>query len=407
MLSEEAIEKLVQPIVGRQQKINDYVIGLICQRIKEIGKLKPSDIHRLERILQMGGDVRQINAEIAKQTSLNVADIKQLIREVAYDNYISAKPFYDYRHKAFIPFAQNVPLQNIVKAIEAQTVGEYKNLSKAAAFMIRDPKNPSILKPTSISKTYQTVMDEAIQASQSGVIDYGTAMRRTLKQLSDSGLRRVTYSPESGRRYTQRLDTALRRNLMDGIRAINQGVQDEVGKQFGADGKELSVHGMCALDHEPIQGHQFTNEEYEKLQNSMTFQDVDGEQFAPIERHIGQYNCRHFAWSIIIGATQPNYSKKQLQAMIDKNHEGYTLPNGKHLSLYECSQKMREMETEIRYAKEQQMAAKEAGNMDLAKEAQAKVSKLTKEYKTFAKDCGLTPQLDRASIPGYKRVSLK
>ena len=179
MLSDEALEKLMQPIIQRQQSINEYVVKLICKRIKEIGELSPSDIHRLERILQMGGDIRKINAEIAKQTSLNEAQIKQLIRTVAEENYKDAKPYYDYRHRAYIPFAQNKPLQNIVKAIENQTLGEYKNISKAAAFMIRDLKNPSVLKPTSLAKTYQSVMDEAIQASQSGVIDYSTSMRRT------------------------------------------------------------------------------------------------------------------------------------------------------------------------------------------------------------------------------------
>lgn len=404
MLSDDSLENLMKPIIERQQNINNYVIELICKRIKETGELKPSDVQKLERLIQMGADVRQINEEIARQTELNVVDIKKLIKTVALDGYISAKPFYDYRHLAFIPFIKNKPLQNIVKAIESQTIGEYRNMSKAAAFMIRDPKHLTILKPTSIAKTYQSVMDEAIQAVQSGVIDYNTAMRRTLKQLSDSGLRRVEYHPASGRKYTQRLDTALRRNLMDGIRAVNQGVQDEVGKQFGADGKELSVHGTCALDHEPVQGHQFSNEEYEKLQNSVSFQDVTGQKFKPIERHIGQYNCRHFAWSIIVGATKPNYTKEQLQEIIKTNHAGYTFPNGKHVTKYECTQYMRGLETKIRYAKERQMAAQASGDVELAKESRAKVAQLTKEYKQFCKDCGLTPQMGRATIAGYRAI---
>ena len=273
--------------------------------------------------------------------------------------------------------------------------------------MLRDMKNPKKLIPTSIAKTYQTVVDEAIQAVQSGTIDYHTAMRRTLKQLNESGLREVTYNTESGRIYTQRLDTALKRNLSDGVRAINQGVQNEVGKQFKSDGKEISVHGMSAPDHEPVQGHQFTNEEYDKLQSSQPFEDVDGEKFDPIERHIGQYNCRHFTWSIILGISKPNYTKEQLQALKDKNKAGYTLPNGKHLTLYECGQKMREMETAIRRAKEGQMASQEAGDMDLARQYRAKVVSLTKKYKAFCKEAGLMPHMDNASVPGYKTISLK
>ena len=36
MLSEDAIEKLVKPIIDRQEKINAFVIKAICERIKEI-----------------------------------------------------------------------------------------------------------------------------------------------------------------------------------------------------------------------------------------------------------------------------------------------------------------------------------------------------------------------------------
>ena len=192
MLSEDALEKLVQPIIDRQEAINTYVISIIAKRIKEIGGLLPSDIHRLIRILKSGADVRKINAEIAKQTSLQVADIKSLIREVALDAYIDAKPYYDYRHKSYVPFDKNVQLQRVVKAVAKQTADTYVNTAKAQAFMIRDLKHPDTLKPTPIAQTYYSVVDEAVQAVQSGTVDYNTAMRRTLKQLTESGLRRVT-----------------------------------------------------------------------------------------------------------------------------------------------------------------------------------------------------------------------
>lgn len=407
MLSEDALEKLIQPIVDRQEAINMYVIKLIAKRIREIGELSPSDIHRLERILQMGADVRLVNAEIARQTGLQIEDIKRLIRVVAMDGYIHAKPYYDYRHKPFIPFKDNKPLQNIVRAIEERTIGTYKNMSNSSAFMLRDSTKIRRLRPTPIAETFQTVMDEAVQAVQSGVTDYGSAMRRTLKQLSDSGIRYVTYNTESGRIYSQRLDTAVRRNLLDGVRAINQGVQDEIGKQIEADGKEISVHAVSAPDHEPVQGHQFTNEEYEKLQNSLPFKDVTGEKFEAIERHIGQYNCRHFTWSIIVGVSKPNYTKAELAELKRRNAEGYTLPNGTHLSLYDCSQKMREMETDIRRSKEGQMAAQAAGDNELAKEYQIKEAQQVKNYKAFAKACKLTPDMTRTSVAGYKRISMK
>ena len=403
MLSEREIEKLIQPIVDRQQAINTYVVNKIAARVKEIGNLLPSDVYKLERLLKSGTDVREINKVIAQLTGLNERDIKRLIKKIAKDSYLDTKPFYDYRMKPFIPFEKNIPLQRVVNSIAKQTAETYINLSRSRAFMLRDLKNPQKLVATPLTKAYYSVIDEAIQASQSGVIDYGTAMRRTIKQLSESGIRTVTYYPESGGTYTQQLDVAVKRNVLEGIKQINQGVQDEVGKQYGADGKEITVHEMSAPDHEPIQGHQFTNEEYEKLQSSEPFTDINGRHFDAIERHIGQYNCRHFTYSIIIGVNKPNFTQEQLDENIRRNHKGYTDSKGKHRTLYECSQEQRRMEREVRQAKRDVMTGRAAGDSEMVSKAKATLSRKQGEYKAFSQACGLSQRPDNMRVQGYKR----
>ena len=403
MLNEKAIDKLIQPIVTRQEALNNYVINVIATRIKEIGTLLPSDIHKLEQLMKSGADVKKINRELSKIAKLQIKDIRNLLKDIAEDAYLDARPFYDYNAKPYIPFEENVQLQRIIKAIENQTVQTYINLSNAQAFMIRDLANPKILKPTPLSKAYYSVVDEAIQVVQQGTLDYNTAMRRTMEQLTNSGIRYVTYDTPSGRKYSQRLDTAVRRNVLDGVREINQKVQDEIGKQFGADGKEITVHLNSAPDHEPIQGHQFSNEEYEKLQNQEPFVDYAGNKFAAIERPIGVWNCRHFTYSIMLGS-KPIYTLEQLEEMKAKNAKGYTDKQGKHYSLYECSQVQRNLETEIRRAKDAQLAFKASGDIENAKKWQAKVTRLQKEYQTFSKACGLATKPDRIMVEGYRKI---
>jgi len=404
MFSEAILEMLLRPILNRQEAIESYVIQLIAKRVKEIGQLLPSDVYKLERLLKSGADVRRMNKEIARLTKLNEAAIKKLIKEVAEKSYLDAKLFYDYNQITFIPFEENTPLQKVVKAVAIQTADTYINLSNARAFMIRDLKNPQKLIPTSLSKTYYSVIDEAIQASQSGTVDYNTAMRRTLQQLADSGIRSVEYHPESGRRYSQRLDTAVRRNLLDGIRAINQEVQNITGEQFGANGKEITVHANSAPDHEPIQGHQFTNEEFEKLQSGKAFQDIDGEKFDPIERHIGQYNCYHLVYSIIIGVNKPTYTKEALQQMIATNKKGYTDSKGRHYTMYECTQMQREFETRIREQKQRQMVLQASGDIAGAEKAHAKMIIIQKEYRSFSKACGLAVKNERTAVVNYRKI---
>ena len=402
MLTDREIEMLIQPIVSRQENINDYVIQVIAKRVKDIEGLLPSDVYKLERLLKSGQDVRKINKELSRLTKLNEYEIRKLIQSVAEDAYVDAKPYYDYMSLPFIPLEENTALRLAIEAIAEQTAETYVNLSKAQAFMIRDLKNPSKLIPTSISKTYYSVIDEAVQASQSGTMDYHAAMRRTLTQLADSGLRSVEYNTETGRRFTQRLDTAVRRNLLDGVRAINQKVQDITGEQFGADGKEITVHANSAPDHEPVQGHQFTNEEFEKLQNDEPFEDVDGEKFDAIARPIGVLNCRHFTYSIIIGLSKPNFTKAQLDKMKSDNKRGYTAPDGTHYTMYECTQRQRAYETKIREQKERQMIFEQSGDIKDAQAAQAKVTDLQKKYRAFSRACGLSIKNERTSVLVYK-----
>ena len=407
MLSDDALEKLMQPIIDRQDEINNYVVTKIAKRIKEIGQVKSSDVYQLMQLRNTGADVKLINAELAKLTNLQVNDIKKIIKVAAIASYLDAKPFYDYRHKSFIPFTENKYLQREVEAIARQTAGTYKNISKAQAFMIRDLKNPKVLKPTKIAETYQSVVDEAIQASQTGVIDYNTAMRRTINQLAESGLRRVTYNPESGKTFTQRMDTAVRRNIMDGIRAVNQQVWLITGEEFKADGVEISAHPYPAPDHAEMQGHQYTNAQFDRMQSAKDFKDVQGRKYKGFERAVGTLNCYHFARSIIIGVMKQTYTDEQLKEMLKKNQEGYTLPNGKHLTMYECTQYQRRLETKIRYAKDGQIAARNSGDIELAQAYQAKINKYTNQYSEFSKACGLSQKKERMRISGYHKIKAK
>ena len=400
MISDEALDALMQPIIDRQEDINTYVIETIAKRIKEIGTMSPANIKKLQLLVEMGADIRLINAELAKVTELNVRDIKAMIKTIAIDAYLDARPFYDYRHKSFIPFVENQKLQKIVTAVENVTANTYKNISnsKALGFMMQDPKHPNQLKFQSIKDTYQNAIDRAIQAVKTGMMDYNTAIRKTVNQLAASGVRRLYW--DSG--YTQRLDTAVRRNILDGVKAINMQIQEEIGKQINADGVELSAHINSAPDHEPFQGHVFTIEQYNRLQSNMDFEDVKQHHFAGVDRIIGEWNCRHYPIYVVLATHKPRYSVETLEKYKQRNADGITLPNGKHLTLYECTQIQRRLETQIRHAKDAQIAFRHAENREEALIYQRKVSTLIERLKSFSAYAGLAVKRNRIAVNGYR-----
>ena len=410
MLTDVEIDNLIQPFADRQKLLEDYVIKIIADRVKSIGTMLPSDIHKLERIYRTGADVKAINKAIADMTGLQVKDIKKLIKNVAGDVYEDAKPYYDYRHITQIPIAQNMALQRTINAISWQTERSFKNLSnsKMIGFVIRDRKHPKKLKFYNAADTYKTIVDEAIQASQNGTIDYNTAMRNTIKQLSQSGLKTITW--ESG--YKQRMDTVVKRNILDGIRQISLKIMQLVGDQFGSNGYEITVHHNPAPDHAPFQGHIFSERQFERLQSNKKFKDIKGNKFPAQKRIIGQYNCKHFAYPLVLEGAVPTYTDEQLQEILDENEKGVTLPNGKHLTGYEVTQKENELALKVRQLKDEQMTAQEAGDIEGAKMYQAKVTKAIKAYNAFNKIVkqqmpSLSPRKDKMRVTGYKKISTK
>ena len=399
MLNDVDIDNLIQPFIDRQIQLESYVINTIATRVKEVGTLSKTDVYRLQQLLKIGSDVRSINKQIATVLNVQETQVKKMIKDVAVDTYKGARPFYDYRRTAQVPYETNKRLQQSVNAIGKQTADTFKNLSnsKATGFYIRDTKNRTTLKFQSVTDTYQSVIDEAVQSVQTGVLDFDGAMRRTLKQLNESGLRRVYW--DSG--HTRRLDSTVRMNILGGVRQINQKVQQQIADEINADGIELSAHSFSAPDHEPIQGHIFTLENFDKLQNERAFEDTYGHKFSAIRRPIGEWNCKHLTQAVVIDAYTPIWSLAELEELKKANHDGYTTKDGKHLTMYECTQVQRSYETSIRYAKEGYIMAKNAGNEKLMDEYEAKISQLNNEYRQFSKDCGLSMQKKRASVSGF------
>ena len=400
MLNDVDIDNLIQPFVDRQLQLESYVVNTIATRVGEIGTLSKSDVYRLQQLYKIGSDVKNINKQIANVLNIQENQVKKMIKEVAINTYTDAKPFYDYRHKSQIPYEKNRKLQRTVEAVSRQTANTFKNMSnsKAVGFQIRDAKNPTKLKFQSIQATYQSIVDEAIQNVQTGVLDFDTAMRRSLQQLNDSGIRRAYW--ESG--YSRRIDSTVRMNILGGLRQLNQKVQQQIAEETNADGIELSAHSFSAPDHEPIQGHIFTLENFDKLQNEMPFEDTYGNKFGSIRRPIGEWNCKHFTQAVIIAVHKPVWSLADLEELKQANQKGYTMKDGKHLTMYQCTQVQRRYETAIRYAKEGYMMARKANNEELMEKYDSRLANLNKQYNQFSKDCGLSKQRKRTHVVGFQ-----
>jgi hypothetical protein len=403
MLSDEVIEKVIERLTRRIQKTNVYIIEQIGKSIKKVGTLSISQAQQIAQIMQYGGDFNKIVQALADMTKLSVNDIYDIFNEIARYDYEFARQFYEYRNINYIPFDENIALKTQVEALARQTAEQFVNLTKTMAFA--SVQNGEIVY-SPIAQVYHDILDKAVLSVGQGKESFDQSMYRSLKELSQNGIKVVEY--ESGK--TLRLDSAVRMQMRDALRTLHNHEQQIIGEQFDSDGVEISVHLNPAPDHENVQGKQFSNSEFEKFQNDQDSVSYDGTEFsADFENHdrrsVGQYNCYHYVFSIVLGVSKPQYTNEQLQDIIDTNNKGFEF-DGKHYTNYQGTQLQRRIETEIRKQKDIQIMGKASGNMELVNESQKKITQLTQKYKKLCNESGLLPKMKRMRVSGYKRVNV-
>lgn len=385
MQDEQKLDKILEKFYVRFNKYNTKVLEELGNTIKLFDGLTPSEAHKLGQELKYNNNVNDLLKELSRISGKSIQDINTLLDEVAKENVGFAEAYGEVKN-----FEKSKRVQRYVDTIKKETNSTFKDLSKSKniGFSYKDKNGKMIFKP--FKRVYTDLIDEAVYNVSSGVFDYQSAMRNTIKQLADSGIKvhrdKTTY--ETG--YARRIDSSVRQAVLTGVRKINLGVQQMVGEEFGADGYEISAHFLCADDHLDIQGRQFSKKEYEKLNEDL-------------ERPIGELNCKHFAFAIILGVNLPAYTKKQLKEYKEYSQEKIKY-NGKEYTRYEASQVQRRLETEIRKQKDRQIMARASGNSDEISSSQQKISQLTREYNKFSKNADLKAYKDRLSVSGYHRL---
>jgi len=392
MLREEMQERLVEKLIDRIEDLNLTILTEIGKQIKYIGTLTPSQAHKLAQMILYGEGMNKIARQLSSITNLSVKDIYDIFKKTAIENQEFARQFYIAKKVKFVPYTQNKVLQSQVNAIAKITANSYRNIMNSTAYVLDDKLVP-------IGKIYQEVLDKAILSVNQGKQTYNEIMRKSMKQLTEKGMRiRVDKQGKptgtrvidfkSGR--SIRADTQIRMNLLDGVRTLSNELQKQFGEEYGADGIEISVHEHPAPDHEDIQGHQYSNEEFDKLNNEL-------------DRPISTLNCYHYIFSIVLGVSRPEYTQEQLDKIKEENQKGFEI-NGKHHTLYEGTQMQRRIETRVRQQKDRQIMAREMGDMETVGNCQRNISQLNREYKELCEKSGLKPKNIRMTVSGYRRV---
>ncbi len=375
MLRAEEIEALRDASTDLLRPVIEYLLRDIAERVAKAGQLTATAQYETWKLQQLGVSQRDLRTYLKKALKVSNSKLKQLLTqsaEAGYNYDLSSLPTV-----RAIPFGENEAVQQIVRAAIEQTQGTLENLTQTIGMV--DPYgnvNP-------LRDTYRKCMDYAFEQVTSGAVDYNTAIREATRNLAAKGVEFIDY--ESG--VTTSLEAAVRRNIMGALGLMQEQISQYNHDQYGATGWEIDAHSNSAPDHEPIQGKQYTDAEYEVLNNSLV-------------RRIGTLNCGHSAHPIVYGASIPQYTPEELEEMRQKNETGINF-RGKHYTGYEATQRQRRLERAIRAQKRKILIDKATGDSEKLETDQIKLQLLQQDYKAFSKAAGLRTQHERLEKVGF------
>ena len=386
MLTDKQIADALDLIDGRYHDVITKYLRKVGKTINEIGHLNASSVNLLVQLRRMGVDVKTIERELQKATLLTKQDIYKLYSKAAQESHGDAR--IEYLSKGKEP--DSIRWESLVEDIWRQTAGSMDNLANSSV----------------ITEGYRNAIDNAVQAVTMGTADYNSAIRDAIKNIGRAGIQveyESTYIAADGqlKHHKRRLDSAVRQNVLDGVRQVQQQAQELIGEEIGADGVDITAHPNSAPDHEPVQGRRFDLANFQKMQSGQSFSDVDGNHYLGFERPITQWRCRHLVYYILLGVTRRMYTDEQLKNWKQENQKGCVI-DGKEYTNYQATQLMRNIETEKRRQKDTAILAKESGDDVLRRECQSNITQLTKKYNEIAEAAGLRKQMQRTRVEGFK-----
>lgn len=353
---------------------------------KQIANARSGGFDRISLLSSVDQEAERLLLEILKELNIATAKASEIYIQAAKLAYQDMNKYYAARGLTQVPIDQQRAIVNFVQGIATTTRETFTNLSNTTAIGFRILGLDGSVRYKAFKTHYHDLIDQAITEVATGQTDYKSAIRNAMRQTADSGIRIIDY--ESG--YSRRLDSAMRQNILDGVKAIAHEVSKQTGEQFGADGIEISAHNNCAPDHLPYQGRQFSNQEFEEIQENLP-------------RKFGMWNCRHTLFPIILGLSQPLYTEEERQQMIAQSTEVKEF-EGKTYTAYEATQLQRRIETEIRKRKDRVILAKEAGDDVSRRVEQLKINQLQNKYLELSKKFKLPLAKDRTSVSGFRPV---
>ena len=298
-ITEKDIESVPQPIVSLFNDLEQTIMLDIIRRLQTNNKeITRSADWQINRLYELGKSKEEIKSYIKNTLKLSDEQIDKVFSNVISSGYARDKSLYDAVGKSFIPYEDNLQLQQLVNSMITQTKGELKNITGSLGFALREP-NSTKLSYTPLTDYYQSTLDKAITQIATGAFDYNTVLRNTVKEMTNSGLRYIDY--DSG--YSSRVSVAVRRAVLTGYNQVVANINESNAEKLETNYFETTYHSGARPTHQPWQGRVYSKEELVSVCGLGTVTGLCGA------------NCYHNYYPFIKGVSERTYTDEELDRM--------------------------------------------------------------------------------------------
>lgn len=384
MLTPEQLAHCADDIINLYSQLEEEIVRDIARRIAKTGTMTDTGIWQAQHMQELGTLHSDVLSSVAKYSDKTESELKKLFEDAGvtateFDNEI-------YRQNGLNPKSLKVSdvQMQLLDAGFKKTQGNLSNLTLTTAVS----SQTSFINACSLAE---------LKAS-SGAFTPQQAIADAIKQVAQDGAY-VIYP--SGHR--DRLDVAVRRNVMTGIGQTTGQICLSNAQELGCDLMEITAHAGARPSHSAWQG------QIVSLSGQRGYLSLSDIGYGTGDGFKG-WNCRHDWYPYFEGSSRM-YSAKDLEELNAKNIE---YPDGSMHTLYEAEQQQRAFERKIRATKRTLAACDEALNNLSDEELLQKLEKNFSHYSvklkrqeselnSFCNKTGLLKDNSRSQAYGFGR----
>lgn len=368
MLKPEYLQRVPDGMIQLYAQAEMDILENMAVRIAHYGYWIPAVEHQAKMLEEAGMVREEILARLKTLTGRADRELRQLMQEAGTAALKSDDAVYRRQGLNPPPVSASEDLQKILQAGYEKTSGTFRNLTLTTA--------------RTAAHQFEQALDRAYMQITLGGMDYNTAIRSTIKQLSAEGVGAIRYP--TGR--TDTIEVAVRRAVVTGVNQTALRLQDARADEMGADLVEVSAHAGARPSHAEWQGGI-----YSRSGKSRKYPDFVKATGYGTGAGLGGWNCSHSFRPWFEGMSR-TYDKALLKEYQAKDYEY----NGVRMTEYEALQEQRKIERSIRRWKREKNALDAAG-LD-SSEASAKITEWNRRQKDFLEQTGLKADGTRVAV---------